>query len=155
MIADSAFELVYNRQADRVYRISFVILKNREDALDISQTVFMRYLNNHPVFHDDDHESAWFIHVTQNACKDMIKHWWRKKRKDTDLSLIAQPENRSLLEELMNLPEKHRTVLYYTYYEGYTSKELAILLNTNESTIRSRLVKARDGLRKELTDEEP
>lgn len=147
------FNALYHRQVDRVYRVGFLFLKNHEDALDVAQTVFMKYLAKPRPFMDLDHEKAWFIRVTRNTCQDILKHWWRKRRTEFDFENSADAPKQELFNEIMTLPVKYSSVLYYHYYEGYSTKEMAILFNLNESTLRSRLAKARTLLRKELCDE--
>ena len=59
--------------ADTVRRICMVHLKNEADTEDIFQTVFIKYLLSSPPFRDAEHEKAWFIRVTINACKDLLR----------------------------------------------------------------------------------
>ena len=59
--------------ADTILRISYSYLKQTCDAEDICQTVFLKYLTNDCTFDSIDHEKAWIIRTTINACKDYLK----------------------------------------------------------------------------------
>lgn len=59
--------------ADTVRRLCMIYLKNDADTEDIFQTVFMKYVLSSVVFENEEHEKAWFIRVTINACKDLLK----------------------------------------------------------------------------------
>lgn len=149
------FEDIYDRQFDRVYRVAYLMLKNKEEAEDALQTVFLKYLNSNISFKDPEHEKAWFITVTRNTCKDVIKSAW-KSRVDLpgEYELPYQTENQdSLISYIMELPEKYREVLYLFYYEGYKAREIAEHLGSNESTILSRLKSAREHLKTVLESE--
>lgn len=64
------------RYADTVRRICFVHLKNYSDTEDIFQTVFLKYALSSAAFENEEHEKAWFIRVTINACKDLLKSFF-------------------------------------------------------------------------------
>lgn len=100
-----------DRYADTVRRICGVHLKNREDTEDIFQTVFLKYAMSAPDFQSPEHEKAWMIRVTINACKDLMKSFFRSKVVSLDLQQAggtpeADPEYREVLEAVLNLPPK-------------------------------------------------
>ena len=65
------------RYSDTVQRLCMVHLKNDADTEDIFQTVFLKYVLSSVSFENDEHEKAWFIRVTINACKDLLKSFFR------------------------------------------------------------------------------
>jgi len=65
------------RYSDTVQRLCMVHLKNDADTEDIFQTVFLKYVLSSVSFENDEHEKAWFIRVTINACKDFLKSFFR------------------------------------------------------------------------------
>lgn len=73
--ANRALELY----SDTVRRICMVHLKNYADTEDIFQTVFLKYVLSSTVFKNEEHEKAWFIRVTINACKDLLKSFFRSR----------------------------------------------------------------------------
>ena len=114
--------------ADTVRRICMVHLKNEADTEDIFQTVFIKYLLSSPPFRDAEHEKAWFIRVTVNACKDLLKSFFRSRTVSLD-EIIEKPSempqnNREVLEAVLELPEKYRDAVYLYYYEEYTAPEI-------------------------------
>ena len=62
-----------------VYKLAYSLVKDRYDADDIYQEVFMKYIRKSPCFHSKEHEKAWFIRVTVNCCKNFWKSAWRSK----------------------------------------------------------------------------
>lgn len=67
------------KYSDTVYRMAYSLAKNRYDADDIHQEVFVRYLSRKPVFENEEHEKAWFLRVTINLCRNLWKTAWKRK----------------------------------------------------------------------------
>ena len=146
-------EKVDEREADRVYRLAFVYLKNISDAEDAVTEVFIKYMTKAPDFREEEHEKAWFLKVTANYCKDQLK---KKRAEPADLEFFsnvpAQEENRTVLEAVMELPQMYRELIYLYYYEGYTLREISKVIKIRESTLQSRLAEARKKIRLQLED---
>ena len=70
----STLEVLYDKYSDMLYRIALSELLNSYDAQDAVQDVFAKYIKASPRFHDDNHERAWFIRVTVNRCRDLLRH---------------------------------------------------------------------------------
>lgn len=142
---------------DLVLRLGYSYLGSRQDAEDVCQTVFLKLLEKGPVFVSPDHEKAWLIRTTKNACKDLLKSHWRKTTVDMDAALpLAAPEPAEdrVLAALATLPPKYRAVLYLCYYEGYGPKDLGTLLGRPAATISTQLRRGRELLRKALEKED-
>lgn len=143
---------LYTQYVDMVYRICFVFLKNATDTEDAVQAVFMKVIEKQMVFDSPEHEKAWLIVTAQNHCKNQLKHWWQKgitfdaNTHDT----IYHEEESELLELLLQLPDTYKLPLYLYYYEGYSTDEVAKILDLNSSTLRSRLKKARELLKTKI-----
>ena len=75
---------------DTVKRICMIHLKNYADTEDIFQTVFLKYVLKSPEFHSTDHEKAWIIRVTINACRDLLKSFFHSRTLPLD-SLREKP----------------------------------------------------------------
>jgi RNA polymerase sigma-70 factor (ECF subfamily) len=151
--ANRALEL----HADTVRRICFIHLKNHADTEDVFQEVFLKYLLRDRGFENDAHEKAWLIRVAVNACKDVIKSFFRKNATSFE-ELIAEPfylqESESeVLGAVLALPEKYRDVIYLHYYEGYSAVEIAGMLGKNENTVYTWLDRARKRLKEALGGE--
>ena len=141
-----------DRYADLVRRVCMIHLKNHTDTEDIFQTVFLKYVTGTTEFESEEHEKAWFIRVTINACKDLLRSFFRSRTVSLD-DLLEQPDqvpedHREVLEAVLALPDKYRDVVYLHYYEGYTAPEIGTILHKNPNTVYTLLTRARDELRK-------
>ena len=141
---------IYERQHRRVYRMAMIYLKNVHDAEDAVQNVFIKYINQDITFDSLEHENAWFITVTKNYCKDVLKSFWHRNVAFVEIPDSAKEDssNEEVLKSIMKLPKKYREVIYLYYYEEYSVKEIAILLERKESTIQTQLYDARKKIKK-------
>ena len=147
-----------DRYADLVRRVCMIHLKNHADTEDIFQTVFLKYVTGTTEFESEEHDKAWFIRVTINACKDLLRSFFRSRTVSLD-DLLEQPDqvpedHREVLEAVLALPDKYRDVVYLHYYEGYTAPEIGTILHKNPNTVYTLLTRARDELRKMLGGED-
>lgn len=148
---NSDFENIYNRNVETVYRICFVYMKNKTDAEDMTQNTFIKYLRYNPNFESLEHEKAWFIVTSTNICKNHFKSWWNKNiTLDDEFEVKTNDKKDETLELVLNLPTKYKQVIYMHYYEGYSTVEIAKLLDMNESTIRTYLLKGRKILKDKI-----
>lgn len=142
------FREFYDRQVKRVYRLAMVLMGNISDAEDVTQTVFLKAWEKKPDFRDADHEIAWILTTTRNQCKDIHKSFYRRKRADLEnapepqVTLETQMDS-EIWEALQSLAEKYRMVLYLYYYEGYSVRELSVILKRRESTLQTQLATGR------------
>lgn len=154
------FREIYEREFNTVWHICLAYMKNTADAEDaLSETFlrFMRYCNKkNGAFADVDSEvrerkiRAWLLVTAGNVCKDMLKHWWRKREPIEDyehMHVTGPYEPDYILEAVMNLPDKYKIPVYMYYYLGYDSAEIGDVLHTPKSTIRTYLSKARKMLK--------
>ncbi|MDP4181252.1 MAG: sigma-70 family RNA polymerase sigma factor [Bacillota bacterium] len=142
------------RYKNTVFKVAFTYCKNRSDADDIFQEVFLRYFKKKPVFADEVHEKAWFIRVTINCCKKLFFSSWFKKTAPLDETIAFETmEESELFYSVMELPLKYRAVVHLFYYEDYSIKEIAELTNQKETTVSTQLQRARQLLRTKLKEE--
>lgn len=143
---------IYNRQVDTVYRVCFSFMKTRTDTEDMVQETFLRLMSSGTEFQSEKHEKAWLIVTASNLCKDALRRAWRKHTSIDDLPEIPQdgPEWNPVLEAILALPADQKTAVYMYYYEGYSSAEIAKAMRCRQGTIRSRLSRARQALKKDL-----
>lgn len=131
-----------------------IYLKNHADTEDIFQTVFLKYVLSSVSFENEEHEKAWFIRVTINACKDLLKSFFRTHIVSLDEILdqpaSLPPDNREVLEAVLSLPSKYRDVVYLHYYEEYSAPQISRILNKNVNTIYTLLTRSKEMLRKKL-----
>ena len=145
---ETLFEQVYQTYGSSLYRFCLLQMKNPADAEDILQEVFCKRLYQAPAFSSPDHERRWLFRVALNQCRDA---WKRSSRSELPLETASDavtPEELGLLEQVSELPEKERTVLHLHYWEGYALREIAALLGVTVPTVKMRLKRGRDALRK-------
>lgn len=147
-ISRKEFVEVYYRHVDTVYRVCYSFMKNKADTEDMVQETFLRLLSAKKTFENERHEKAWLIVTASNVCKDTLKKWWRKNENIEDfLDIAEQPKQEdSLLDVILQLPPDYKDAVYMYYYEGYTTVEIADYLHCPESTVRSRLLRAKKKL---------
>ena len=143
-----------DQYSDMVRRLCMIHLKNYADTEDIFQTVFLKYVLSSASFESPEHEKAWFIRVTINACKDLLKSFFRKNTVPLD-QILEQPaplkdRHPEVLEAVLSLPAKYKDVVYLHYYEGYTAPEIGHILGKNVNTIYTLLNRARQILKETL-----
>ena len=136
MRSEEEINTAIEQYADTVKRICIVHLKNHADTEDIFQTVFLKYALSSAVFENTEHEKAWFIRVTINACRDLLRSFFRSRT--VPLDVLADQEapsfadNREVLEAVLSLPAKYRDVVYLHYYEGYTAPQIGEILEKRQ-----------------------
>ncbi len=155
MREEQDLKLAINNYADTVKRICVVYLKNMADTEDIFQNVFMKYYKSSAQFESEEHKKAWFIRVTINECKDLLKSFFRKNSVSMDeLSEIKAEEtlneNEHVREAVLKLSEKYKIAIYLHYFEGYSAVEIGKILNKNTNTIYTLLARGREQLKKFL-----
>lgn len=136
--------------SDIVRRICFIHLKQEADVEDIFQDVFIKYMQSEQEFASLDHEKAWLIKVTMNACKDKLTSWFHRKvdlYQDFQTFAFEEHTDTTLLEAVLKLPKHYRNVIYLYYYEGYKVKEIAAILMKNENTIFTWMKRAKEQLK--------
>ena len=141
---------------DTVRRICLVHLKNYADTEDIFQTVFLKYVLHSAPFESSEHEKAWIIRITVNACRDLLKSFFRNRSVPLE-ELTAQAaempeESREIWDAVLALPPRYKNVVYLHYYEGYTAAEIGEILGKNPNTVYTLLRRARQLLQKDLKE---
>ena len=143
--------------SDTIRRICMIHLKNSADTEDIFQTVFLKYALSHEDFESDEHEKAWLIRVAINACKDLLKSFWKRTvALDEIIEQPSQisPDHKEVLEAVLSLPTRYRDVVYLHYYEDYTVPEIAQILHKNVNTVYTLLTRSKQMLQKKLEGDE-
>lgn len=154
MRSEQETERAIQQYSDTVRRLCMIHLKNHADTEDIFQTVFLKYVLSTVEFQSEEHERAWLIRVTLNACKDLLKSFFHSRTIPLD-ELVDEPaaltpEHREVLQAVLALPAKYRDVVYLHYYEGYTAPELGRILGKNVNTIYTLLNRSKRLLQEAL-----
>lgn len=142
------FLAIYNRQVDTVYRVCYSFMKNSADTEDMVQETFLKLLSTNTRFENQQHEKGWLIVTASNLCRDSLKMKWRSHENIDDFPDLAAETKQedSVLELILQLPDDYKDAVYLYYYEGYSTAEIASCVNAPESTVRSRLMRARNKL---------
>ncbi len=155
-MSDEAFEQAVRDYGSTVYRVACHAVGNRSDAEDVTQTVFLRLYQYRGEFDSREHLKHWLLRVAVNESRKLLRSPWR--RRNISLEEWDGPgedrEESGVLSAVMALDAKYRLPIYLHYYEGLSVREVAQALRTKESTIQTRLQRAREKLRGALTDEE-
>lgn len=152
---DRDFEQVYLRHVDTVFRVCYIYMKhNKMDLEDAVQNTFVKLIKSNKQFECPEHEKAWLIVTAANTCKNHLKSKWKRDvvlSKEIE-STHAEFSDSAVIQSVMELPAKYKTIIYLYYYEGYKTNEIAKILKKNASTVRSMLLRARGVLRNVLEE---
>ena len=148
--AKAQAEHLVGTYADTILRLSYTYLHSTADAEDICQTVLLRAMTNTPAFSGPEHERAWIIRTTINACKDLLRS--AARRTTVALEAAGEPEapeesDGTVADAVARLPHDQREAVYLHYYEGYRISEIASLVGASEAAVTKRLSRARAALR--------
>lgn len=146
-------ESVIRQYSGLVYRLAYARAGNRQDADEIYQEVFFRYLKKHPVLENETHAKAWFIRVTVNCANSLWRSPWKRYAELTENDLILESrETIDLSHALKKLPPSYREVIHLFYYEDLSTDEISRILKRKKSTVRAQLTRARQLLKKLLKE---
>ena len=146
---------IYDKYSNAVYRMAFAYCKNKADAEDIMQEVFIKRFSIDIVFDEETKEKSWLLKVTVNKCRDMFRSL-RYKYSLTSIpleeaSLVYEtPEESEVYRAVMSLPQKYRTVIHLFYYEEYSIKEISAVTGSRETAVQTQLFRARKKLKEIL-----
>ncbi len=154
MRSEQEVEQAIESYSDMIRRICLLHLNSHEDTEDVLQEVFLKYVLHSVEFVSKEHEKAWLIRVTINACKDLKRKLFRHSTVPLEVlseeAASVPPEQIGILEIVLSLPVKYKDVIYLHYYEGYTAKEIGMMLHKKENTVYSLLSRGRELLKQKL-----
>lgn len=136
----------------RLYRIARTMLRSDADCEDAVQEALLRAWAKKHTLREEQFFETWLIRILINECRAI----YRKRPREEDevpANLAAPVQDAFLLIALMNLPEKHRIPVELHYIEGYSVREIAMMLRLPEGTVKWRLSRGRTLLKNELGEE--
>lgn len=143
-----------NKYSDLVYKLAYCRTKNKYDAEDIFQDVFLQFIKYQSSLTGEEHIKAWLIRVTINCCN---KHFLSLKNRPCELLpedlVYLTPEESEVYQAVLSLPKKYRTVIHLFYYEELSLKQISEVLGQKEGTIKSLLSRGRNLLKLKLLDD--
>ena len=172
----NAFDIFVNRYSANVYALLFRLTENAEEAQDLTQDTFLRALKAIKNFRGEANLKTWLFRIAINESKNRWR-WWKRRKNDLTISLDAEnaftetplsetiadtsenPETEILRRErefqlkkmLGELPQNFREVIILRDIEGLSYEEIAVALSANVGTIKSRIARGREELRKKLS----
>ena len=146
-VDDEFIQSVIDRYSDTVFRVSYQYVRNRQDAEDVLQEVLLGLLDylSQAQFKNDEHLKAWLIRVTINKSINFVKRTARRKKREIssfeEIHIDTQYDD--LDYSLSKLSATDRELIYLRYYEGYSARGIADLMNMTEKSVFKRLSRAR------------
>lgn len=152
-------EQALHTYGDMVYRLALVQMKNQAEAEDVFQEVFLRLVRYRERIQGEEHLKPWLLRVTVNCCKKQFDNAYRKRTVPIDRDIKAEesyemelPGNQ-VYDAVRGLPEGYSSVVHLFYYEQYSVRQIAEILELTESTVKTRLSRARAMLKETLKGE--
>ena len=156
-MTDEAFAQAARTYGDTVYRVAYHALNNPADAEDVAQTVLLRLYEHKKEFESEEHMKHWLLLVAVNESRKLLRSFWRRTsvplEEWRETAAPEDPAKAEVLEAVMALEPKYRLAVYLYYYEGLSVAEAAAAMRANPSTVQTWLLRARERLRKSLTEE--
>ena len=154
---DKKFIRIFNLYKNDIYRLAYSYTKNISDSDDITQNTFIKLYNHIDILHNQDQDiKKWLIKVAINECKTFLLSSWKKKNiaftEKEENTLSTTLPNNDLLEAILQLPKKYRTIIFLYYYEDYKIKEISEILNLSVTNIQTILSRARKKLKEILKE---
>lgn len=172
-----AFDNLVTRYSSDVYALAFRLTSDAEEAGDVTQETFLAALKAIGSFRGDADLKTWLFRIAINQSRNRFR-WWKRRNRDKTVSLDAtiadsettlsemiagtgeSPEENALRRErqhrlceaLKHLPENYREAVVLCDVEGFSYEEIADALALNIGTVKSRIARGREELRKRLSD---
>ena len=156
-----AFTPLVEKYKDMVFTLALRLLKNREEAEEVAQDVFVKSYQSLSGFKGKSRFATWLYSITYNACMDVIK---RKKKyiisedismlndtrviqeEDALSFLIKHDRNEAVNQTVAKLPEEDRAIIWCYYFEELSVKEIAKVVNLSPSNVKVKLHRSRKRL---------
>ncbi|MFG6496194.1 sigma-70 family RNA polymerase sigma factor [Fictibacillus sp. UD] len=157
MTKEDAIVYLMKCYGEEIKRLVYTFVKNWQHAEDITQEVYLSLYTKLDTFRGDSSVRSWIYTIAINKSKDFLKSWSYRKLAFTDKFTINQKESAHSVEEgmisknedqllytaVLSLPLKYREVILLHYYKEFSVREICELLSMNESTVKTRLSRAR------------
>ncbi|EYE89211.1 DNA-directed RNA polymerase subunit sigma [Fervidicella metallireducens AeB] len=158
-----AFEKLFSIYENKIYNLSYYTLKNKEDARDVTQDVCLKIYKSIEKFQGNSKISTWIYRITYNTCIDYLK----KKKAEISFeeaskfeidneyrveSIVEKNEIKNIIKKcILRLSNDHRTIIILRDINGLSYQEISEILGLEIGTVKSRINRAREALKNELT----
>ena len=153
-----AVHIMIQKYRESLLYHAICIVKDRDEAYDLVQEVFIRAIREERLFTTDFRIKAWLYRVTSNLCFNLVRNKKRRSaildaakmsdRSDADqlLDIFSDERRIEVLKAISTLSEEHQNILMMRYYNDLSYKELSEVLDVKLGTVMSRLSRARSKL---------
>ncbi len=144
---------VLDTYSHTLIKLSYTYVRNVCDAEDIAQDVFVALLKRGKPFESTEHEKAWLLRTVINKSKNHLRSGWIKRTVSLNDNADSEADNSmdektQVMEAVLSLPEKYRTVIHLFYYNGYSINEIAEIVGKKPATVGTLLARGRELLKK-------
>lgn len=150
------YESITTKYLDCIYRVAVNGCKNYADAEDVVQNTFIKLWERNEAFEDEEHIKKWLIRVTVNECNSLWRSAWKRRttylEEMTSEPVFSTQEKSSLYFAVRDLPQKYRQIVHLYYFEEYSVREIADIMNLSETAVQTRLLRARQKLKEILKE---
>lgn len=149
-------EVIMKKYGDMVYQLALSQTKNKANAEDVFQEVFLKLIEKNIDFESEEHLKALLIRMTVNKCKDLWKSAWFRYTKSYEISEdtrsypMEEEKNSEIYQSVLSLPEKYRVIIHLFYYENMSIEEIGNSLSMKYGTVASKLSRARKLLKESI-----
>ena len=154
---DDFIRKVIDDYSDVIFRASYQYVRNRQDSEDVLQETLLELMQHlrHSDFQSDEHMKAWLIRVAVNKSINVAKYHAKHRTKQiTDLHGATKQQFSELESVLNRLSATDREVIYLHYFEGYSAKEIAEIIQKTEKSVFKRLSRSRKKLKDYISEGE-
>jgi RNA polymerase sigma factor (sigma-70 family) len=157
--ADRSFERLYRRHAGDVYRYAVAVLRNRDDAEDVTQTTFLNAYRAYQRGERPDTPKNWLIAIAHNVCRQRFRQAQRRPQEsplfeDAAEAAVVEPDPEHTIEDvrraLSHLAFNQRTALVMRELEGRSYAEIAEIMGISVSAVETLIFRGRRALREQL-----
>ena len=173
----AAFETLVNERSGEIFGLLYRLTENAEEARDLTQETFLRAFQSIIHFRGESDLRTWIYRIAINQARNRWR-WWRRRRREVTVSIdapeigggrlglvatlkantVRDPEQDALLSEreralkkaLSSLKQVYRETVILRDIEGFAYEEIAAALGINVGTVKSRLARGRQELRRKL-----
>lgn len=138
---------------DTMYHVAKILLRSDADCADAIQEAIVKAFAGLHTLRRDSYAKTWLVRIVMNECYAIM----RRQKKLVPLEDVPEEETEEskdysdLYDAISRLPEETRLTVTLYYMEDYSIKEIAALMNTTESAVKNRLLRARTKMKTELT----
>jgi RNA polymerase sigma-70 factor (ECF subfamily) len=164
---EEAFDALVLRHQQRAFNVAFQLLRNHEDAAEVAQDAFVRIYRSISEFRGECEFTTWLHQIVVNLARNKHRWWKRRGRLQTvpldgplrasgnapDAEAVGAEFVERLSARMAELPARLREALVLRNVEGLSYEQIAATLNCSVGTVKSRIARAREQLRKAMSEE--